>query len=162
MPDRCSDKTGDHAIPCKSGNAISTPSASRPPSSSSAVGEEDTDRSARIVKLLMASADCTGNLQRYRQAAAISRVDVPSTSSVQSRRSASVPCVSASRSPSLSKIAPRAEGRIGLGMKMILDRQPPELLVLDQLDLDQVERNDREPAGEQNQNPDGARAVLHG
>jgi len=40
-------------------------------------------------------------------------------------------------------------------------RHAPVHVVLDQLNLDQIKRDDREPAGEHDQNPDGARAVLH-
>ncbi len=45
--------------------------------------------------------------------------------------------------------------------QMVLDGHLPVLLVLDQLNLDQVKGNDREPAGQANQYPDGAGAVWH-
>jgi hypothetical protein len=47
-------------------------------------------------------------------------------------------------------------------MEVILDRQTPELVVLHELNLDQVPGNEREPAGQEYENPDGAGAVLHG
>ena len=43
------------------------------------------------------------------------------------------------------------------GEETVIDRR-----VLDELDLDEVEGNDGEPAGEEKQNPDAAGAGVHG
>ncbi len=54
-----------------------------------------------------------------------------------------------------------ALGRNRHDIHVILDRHAGEFIVLYELDLDEVERNQGEPAGQHDHDPDGAVAVLH-
>ncbi len=62
---------------------------------------------------------------------------------------------------SIAVVKRAAAGENQLPMRVVLNRHAQIFVVFDELNLDQVEGNGREPAGQENQNPDGAGAVLH-